>query len=83
MQKDPLIAAMVGALLLGSIAVLALGVRYELLSRQNRRLQAQFMAVQNSRAQVQALVNETLEYSKRNPAINPILQHAGVLPAAK
>ena len=83
MQKDPLIAAMAGALLLGSIAVLALGVRYELLSRQSRRLQAQFVAVQNSRVQVQALVNETLEYSKHNPAINPILQRAGVLPAAK
>lgn len=77
MQKDPLIAALVGALLIGSAAILALGLRYDHQARLNRRLQAQFANVQNTRMMTEALVNDAMEYGKRNPAINPILLQAG------
>lgn len=45
--------------------------------------------INNWRATVQALVLDCVEYSKRNPAINPILEQAGIIgnkamtPAAK
>lgn len=83
MQKDPLIAALVGALFLGSAAILALGLRCDHQARVSRRLQAQFLSVQNTRVMVDALVNDSLDYSKRNPAISSILLQAGVKPGSK
>ena len=83
MQKNSMVAALVGAIFIGSAVVLALGLRYDYQARLNRRLQAQFLVMQNKRATVEALANETLEYSKRNPAINPILIQAGINPATK
>jgi hypothetical protein len=83
MQKDPLIAALVGALFLGSAAILVLGLRYNHQAGLNRQLQAQFMNIQNARATAVALANDAVEYSKRNPSIDPILQQAGLKPGGK
>jgi hypothetical protein len=38
--------------------------------------------VNRNRALFQALANDAIEYSKRNPAIDPILQSVGINPAA-
>ena len=80
MQRDSLISALVGALFLGSAAVLALGIGYHYQSRQLRRLQTQLMAIQNTRIIAESLANEAVEYSKHNPAINPVLLRAGIRP---
>jgi hypothetical protein len=80
MQKNPLIAAMVGALLLGSVAIFGLAILYEYHFRQLRRLQPQVIAAQNNRTLVAGLMAEALEYSKRNPAIDPILESIGAKP---
>jgi hypothetical protein len=80
MQKNPLLAAMVGALLLGSVAILGLAMLHEYHFRQLRRLQPQLLAAQNNRALVTGLIAEALEYSNRNPAINPILEGIGAKP---
>lgn len=80
MQKNPLIAAMIGALLLGAVAIFGLAVLYEYHFRQLRRLQPQMIAVQNNRTLASGLVAEALEYSKRNPAIDPILVNIGAKP---
>ena len=71
---------MVGALLLGSVAIFGLAILYEYHFRQLRRLQPQVIAAQNNRTLVTSLVAEALEYSKRNPAIDPILESIGAKP---
>ena len=45
-----------------------------------RGLQAQAARVENSRNLLRALAGESLEYSKRNPAIDPLLQSVGLKP---
>ncbi len=46
-----------------------------------RSLQGQAAAIENNRNLVRALANDAIEYSKRNPAIDPVLQSAGLKPA--
>lgn len=43
-----------------------------------RGLQAQAARVENSRNLLRAIAAESVEYSKRNPAIDPILQAVGL-----
>ena len=45
-----------------------------------RGLQAQAARIENSRNLLRALAGESVEYSKRNPAINPLLQSVGLNP---
>ena len=47
--------------------------------RETQRIAAN---LQNSRAVFMSFLNETLEYSKRNPAVDPILEGAGLKPKA-
>lgn len=45
-----------------------------------RGLQAQAARVENSRNLLRAIAAESIEYSKRNPAIDPVLQSVGLKP---
>ena len=49
-------------------------------SRELRMWQMQVAMVQNNRAVVNALTAEALEYSKKNPNIDPILESFNVKP---
>ena len=49
-------------------------------ARELRGLQAQANQINNNRAMIQALANETLEYGKTHPAIDPILESVGLKP---
>jgi len=49
-------------------------ITYSFSTRGLRRLQPQAMAAQARLNAGQALLNDTLEYSKRNPAIDSLLQ---------
>jgi hypothetical protein len=86
MQKDPLVALLVGALCVCAVFTFAETVGYELHLRQLKSLQPQLATVQNAQVIVNSLVNDTIEYSKHNPAITPILQATlkpSAAPAAK
>jgi hypothetical protein len=63
-------------------ALLSVGLCWSFIAnaRELRSLQAQATQINNSRAMVQALANETLEYSKTHPAIDPILESVGLKP---
>ena len=80
MKNNSLITALVAALGMGSVAILALAAGFEFNYRRLRTLQQQVVAAQNSRALVNALADDAVEYSKRNPAITPILQAIVVKP---
>ena len=50
--------------------------------RELREAQAKVAQINNSRMLINALVGETVEYSKKNAAIDPILESAGIKPKA-
>jgi hypothetical protein len=68
------------ALLLASVLSLALlSVRYVFSVREYRRVQGELVAAENNRSRMRLLVADCLEYRKRNPAIDPLLQSANLL----
>lgn len=86
MQKDSLVAFLSGALCLAAVGVFVLAISCEWRYRQLKGLAPQMAAVQQQQQFFINLANETIEYSKRNPAINPILQSVNlptIKPAAK
>ncbi|HWQ90071.1 MAG TPA: hypothetical protein VN673_00250 [Clostridia bacterium] len=78
MKKSPLTRILLGVLTLSTLASLAFCAWYIMGVRNLKTLQPQVVAVQNNRALINALVAETMEYSKRNPAIDPLLESAGL-----
>lgn len=55
-------------------ATLIFAIQYFFKTREARSLQAQMAGYQNKQAVLNNLIAESLEYSKRNPAIDPILE---------
>jgi hypothetical protein len=49
-------------------------------TRELRRLQWQMTFINSRTSAITSLANETLEYSKRNPAIDPILEAFNIKP---
>jgi hypothetical protein len=83
MQKDPVISALLGALLLGAIATFLLGARYQNLSKQALNLHAQVANMQAQGVAAQSLANDALVYSRTHPNIIPVLQRVGLnIPSA-
>lgn len=73
MNKNPFAAILVGLLFVSAALSTVFALTYAFSSRDLRRVQPQAMGINNHMNLVQALLNETLEYSKRNPAIDPVL----------
>lgn len=69
---------LVGLLFLSAIFSAISAMMYWKDSGELRNLQAQAVAIENNRAILRALANDTMEYSKRNPSINPVLQTFGL-----
>ncbi len=81
MKNEPLIGTLVGVLALCALASVVLCYLYVAKSRELRALQGQVMLVTNRRAAFNALIVDSIEYSKKNSAINPILEAIGATPA--
>jgi len=62
------------ALAVAVAATAVLGVQYFFKTREVRSLQTLIMGYQNKQAILNSLIAECVEYSKRNPAIDPILE---------
>lgn len=73
-KPGPLTAILVGVLLVQGVFVTVLALNYVLNVRTLQRLQARAFAINNDRAVLQALVADCVEYSKKNPALEPLLQ---------
>ena len=80
MKNSPLTTVLLGVLVLSALTSVVLCWMYISNARELRNLQAQAGAIQQNRAFVSALANETLEYSKTHPAIEPVLESAGLTP---
>lgn len=68
------VSAILSILLLGAVHTYA---------RQMRALQPQVAFITQSRPMINALAAELIEYSKKNPSIDPILMSTGVKQAPK
>ena len=67
-------------LLFASVLSLAfLSARYVFSVREYRRLQSELVSAENNRSRMRLLVADCLEYRKRNPAIDSVLQSANIL----
>jgi hypothetical protein len=80
MTKSPLTTVLLAALLISALASVGFCCAYIFKARELRALQGQIAGIQNNRAFIAAVANDTLEYSKRNPEIDPILETAGLKP---
>lgn len=78
MKSNSLSAILLGVLAISALASIVLTMMYSTSSREFRQLQGQVAMVQNNRMVANQLVNELLEYSKRNPAIDPVLEATGL-----
>ncbi len=68
-------------LIAGAVALLISGIKFYNKSKAVRNytgLITEFSKLQNAQAVFTGLMNETVEYSKTHPAINPILEKIGV-----
>jgi len=65
------------ALLIGAVALCIAGIKYynqSKTARSYRGVITEFSQLQNAQSIVNGLINETVEYSKTHPEINPTLE---------
>jgi hypothetical protein len=78
MKNSPLTTVLLGLLTVSALASVVLCWLYISSTRQVRALQTQVNIINNNRTVMTALANDAIEYSKRNPAIDPILESIGL-----
>ena len=76
----PISKLLVGLLVVFVLATSALTFLYVRSVQKLNRLQLQNALIVRNRALVNSLAAESIEYSKRNPALDPVLQSVGIKP---
>ena len=74
MKANSVMALLVGFLFISAVVAVVQVLRLSFATRDLRRLQPRIVEINANLNVAQALLNDTLEYSKRNPAIDPLLQ---------
>ena len=82
MKSNALASLLTGAVMVCALTVAWLSIRYFFTLRELQKLQGQYVFMNNTRNAAQALASEAVEYSKRNPAIDPILIQYEIKPRA-
>ena len=80
MRSHALTNLLVGLTALSVVATAGLAALYVRSVQKLNRLQFQSAVINRNRTLVNSLATEVLEYSKRNPAIDPVLQSVGIKP---
>jgi hypothetical protein len=75
MKRNPWHAILLAFLVMNTAGTALLSLRYYLGVRKLQQLQAQVNFEMNV---FRAIITDTVEYSKKNPAILPVLQSAGI-----
>ncbi len=76
--KNLLLTILTGLLFLSAVLSAICAIIYVRGSGELRGLQGQAASIDNNRAVTRALAGEAMEYSKRNPSIDPVLQTFGL-----
>ena len=80
MKNNPLTTVLLGALTVSALLSVGFCWRYVSNTRELRGLQTQANMINNNRTMINALATDVAEYSKKNPAIDPILESVGLKP---
>ena len=80
MKNQPLTLVLVVALALNAIAAPILTYWYVQTTRKLNALKYQVSEVNRNQSSLQALAGDAIEYSRKNPAIDPLLQTVGIKP---
>jgi hypothetical protein len=78
MKNNQLTTILLGLLTLSALASVVLCWLYISNTRELRALQTQVGFINNNRSVMSALANDAVEYSKKNPEIDPILVAVGL-----
>ena len=78
MKNNPMTTVLLAVLTISALLSVGLCWRYVSNARELRMLQVQATMINNNRATINALANDVMEYSKKNPAIDPVLQSVGL-----
>jgi len=78
MKSNSLIAALLGGLILVAVCAAYFLLSYNHAYRELRRLQPRVVAATNTRAVMQSLAVDLVEYSKHNHDIDPLLLTVGI-----
>ena len=81
MKPNLLTSFLAGAFVLSCVAALGFAGWYVFSLRQLQRTHARFMNVNQNQAVLRALIAESFEYRKRNPAIDSVLKSANLFGA--
>ena len=73
MKSNALASLLTGAIIVCALISCWVFLRYYLAVKELQKLQGQYVFMNNARNAAQSLANEAVEYSKRNPSIDPIL----------
>ena len=89
-KSNPLAVVLVTALFLSALASSWFSAWWFLGARELQSIEYQYQSLNQVSAAMQSLANDSVEYSKRNPAIDPLLvqfelkgKPAGAAPAAQ
>jgi hypothetical protein len=80
MKSNPLGPFLVGVFVACALVVAWLSLKYFFSMREFAKLNIRAVSINNTRTAVQSLANEAAEYSRRNPAIDPLLERFDVKP---
>src|ERR1035437_1643832 len=80
MKNNPLTTVLLGVLTVSALLSVGFCWRYVSNTRELRALQTQANMINNNRTMINSLANDTVEYSKKNPAIDPILESVRLKP---
>jgi hypothetical protein len=78
MKNNPMTTVLLGVLTLSALASVVLCMLFTTKTRQRNMIQSEATAIINKRTIVNALVQDVMEYSKKNQEVDPILIHAGL-----
>lgn len=79
-KSNPLAVFLVTALFLSALASSWFSLWWFLGARELQSMEYQFQSLNRISAAMQSLANEAMEYSRRNPAIDPVLQQFELKP---
>jgi hypothetical protein len=79
-RNNPLSVVLVSVLFLSALSSCWFSVWWFWGARELQGLEFQYQAMQQTSTAVQSLANEAIEYSRRNPAIDPLLQQFDLKP---
>ena len=79
-RTNALTNLLVGLVTLSLLATAGLAFYYVRSVQYLNRLQFQTAMINRNRSLINSLVSESVEYSRRNPAIDPVLQSVGIKP---